>query len=164
VVEILMTAGGREISKLFTLFYDPRRGGPGLALPTSSSRSTAETSVSGRFGEGTTVRVVPAASDERPRESVLVADDEPSMRFILKDALEDQGYAVDLASDGTEALARLEAEPYPVAFLDIKMPGASGIEILERLPAMGRDTSVIIITAMNTMENAIEAMGRGAFE
>ncbi len=95
---------------------------------------------------------------------VLVADDEAPMRFILKDALEEQGYAVDLASDGTEALARLEAEAYPLAFLDIKMPGASGLEILERLTAMGRDTSVIVITAMNTMENAIEAMRRGAFE
>ena len=95
---------------------------------------------------------------------VLVADDEAPMRFILKDALEEQGFAVDLASDGTEALARLEAEPYPLAFLDIKMPGTSGLEILERLPAMGRDTSVIVITAMNTMENAIAAMGRGALE
>ena len=103
---------------------------------------------------------------ERPDETlrVLVADDEHQMRFILKNALEAQGYEIDFAEDGEQALARLAATPYPLAFIDIKMPGATGLEILDRLRARGCDTSVIIITAINTMDNAIEATKRGAFE
>jgi two-component system nitrogen regulation response regulator GlnG len=99
-----------------------------------------------------------------PPVRVLVADDDEGQRFVLRNALEAQGFAVDLAEDGAQALARLEAEPYPLAFIDIKMPGATGLEILGRLESLGRDTSVVIITAMNTMDHAIEAMGRGAFE
>jgi two-component system nitrogen regulation response regulator GlnG len=95
---------------------------------------------------------------------VLVADDEQPMRFVLKKALESHGFEVDLAEDGNEALARLKSEPYPIAFIDIKMPGTSGLDILDRLADLGSDTSVIIITAQSTMENAVEAMRRGAYE
>ena len=95
---------------------------------------------------------------------ILVADDEQPMRFVLKSAFESAGYAVDLAEDGDTALARLQSGAYPVALIDIRMPGATGLEILDRLRELGCDTSVIIITAQATMENAVEAMRRGAFE
>jgi two-component system nitrogen regulation response regulator GlnG len=102
------------------------------------------------------------AREERPR--ILVADDEQPMRFVLKNALEAQGFDVDLAEDGNEALARLQSETYPIAFIDIKMPGTTGLDILDRLAGLGSDTSVIMITAQSTMENAVEAMRRGAYE
>lgn len=95
---------------------------------------------------------------------ILVADDEQPMRFVLKSAFESAGYAVDLAEDGDAALARMQSGAYPVALIDIRMPGATGLEILDRLRELDCDTSVIIITAQATMENAIEAMRRGAYE
>ncbi|MDP3939071.1 MAG: sigma-54 dependent transcriptional regulator, partial [Deltaproteobacteria bacterium] len=95
---------------------------------------------------------------------VLVADDEQPIRFVLKNALEAEGFTVDLAEDGDAALVRLQSGAYPVAFVDIKMPGMTGLDILNRLAELGCDTSVIIITAQATMQNAIEAMSRGAYE
>ena len=95
---------------------------------------------------------------------ILVADDEQPMRFVLKNALEARGFEVDLAEDGDSALERLAALPYPVAFIDIRMPGANGLDILDHLATRKCDTSVIMITAQSTMENAVEAMRRGAFE
>ncbi|MFQ5457799.1 MAG: sigma-54-dependent transcriptional regulator [Myxococcota bacterium] len=95
---------------------------------------------------------------------ILVADDEQPMRFVLKNAFEARGFTVDLAEDGDGALARLQSGAYPVALIDIRMPGASGLEILDRLADLGCDTAVIIITAEATMDNAVEAMRRGAYE
>ena len=95
---------------------------------------------------------------------LLVADDEQPIRFVLKNALEAEGFTVDLAEDGDAALVRLQSGAYPVAFVDIKMPGVTGLEILDRLADLGCDTSIIIITAQATMQNAIEAMSRGAYE
>jgi len=101
---------------------------------------------------------------ESGQARLLVADDEQPMRFVLKNAFEAEGFAVDLAEDGDAALARLQSGAYPVAFVDIKMPGVTGLEILDRLTELGCDTSVIVITAQATMQNAIEAMSRGAYE
>ncbi|MGE4649837.1 MAG: sigma-54 dependent transcriptional regulator [Myxococcota bacterium] len=99
---------------------------------------------------------------QNPR--VLVADDEPSIRFVLREALEEEGFAVTDVGDGDAALAALGCEDFPLAFLDIRMPGCGGLEVLTRLRAMGSGTAVVIITAQNTFENAVQAMKRGAFD
>jgi len=95
---------------------------------------------------------------------VLVADDEPAIRFVLRETLEEQGFEVAEADSGDAALRALAAEPFDVAFLDIRMPGPSGLEVLDQIRATGSDTAVVIITAQSTFENAVEAMKRGALD
>ena len=93
-------------------------------------------------------------------ERVLVADDEQSIRFVLKKAMEKKGYSVDLAEDGIQALEKIKGERYSLIFMDIMMPGESGLDILTKVT----DTPVIIMTAQDTMKNAVEAMKRGAYD
>ncbi len=98
------------------------------------------------------------------RARVLIADDEASIRFVLRETLETSGHEVVEVDSGDAALEALAAEPFAIAFLDIRMPGLSGLELLDRLRTLGSDTSVVIMTAQNTFENAVEAMKRGALE
>ena len=95
---------------------------------------------------------------------ILVADDESSLRFVLREALEASGHEVVEAPDGTEARRRLAEGNLDFAFLDIRMPGATGLELLDELQARPDAPVVVIMTAQNTFENAIEAMKRGAFD
>jgi two-component system nitrogen regulation response regulator GlnG len=98
-------------------------------------------------------------------ERVLIVDDEESMRFVLRKALEKEGYEVDVASAGEAALARAAERPYDLLLLDIRMPGPSGLDVLSEV--RGRPApvpEVIILTAQNTMRNAVEAMKRGAYD
>jgi two-component system, NtrC family, nitrogen regulation response regulator GlnG len=98
------------------------------------------------------------------RARILVADDEPSIRFVLREALEEQGCDVVDTEDGDAAFEQLSGGGFDMAFLDIRMPGASGLELLDRIRAQGIDTATVIITAQNTFENAVEAMKRGALD
>jgi two-component system nitrogen regulation response regulator GlnG len=95
---------------------------------------------------------------------VLVADDEPSIRFVLRETLEDAGCEVVDVDDGERALEQLAADAFQIAFFDIRMPGLTGLELLDHVNATGNDVAVVIITAQNTFENAIEAMKRGALD
>ncbi|MEJ2201010.1 MAG: sigma-54 dependent transcriptional regulator [Desulfuromonadaceae bacterium] len=95
---------------------------------------------------------------------ILVADDEESIRWVLSKALGKQGYSVDLASDGTEALALLRQKTFDLAILDIKMPGHSGLELLNRIRQEQPGMVVVIMTAESTMKNAVEAMKHGAYD
>ena len=96
---------------------------------------------------------------------ILVADDEPSIRFVLQEALEGENHEVVCASDGTEARNLLQSERFDFAFLDIRMPGVTGMELLEELSGRGTEApDVVVMTAENTFDNAIEAMKRGAFD
>jgi len=99
-----------------------------------------------------------------PRPRVLVADDESSIRYVLRETLEDEGCEVVDVEDGDAALEQLATGGFQIAFLDIRMPGQSGLELLDRLAGMGTDCAVVIITAQNTFENAVEAMKRGALD
>ena len=95
---------------------------------------------------------------------ILIADDEESIRFVLREALESAGHEVNEVEGGDAALDALAKGGYDLAFLDIRMPGMSGLDLLERIDALGVDTAAVIITAQNTMENAVEAMKRGALD
>jgi two-component system nitrogen regulation response regulator GlnG len=95
---------------------------------------------------------------------ILVADDEESIRWVLSKALSKKGFSVDLASNGAEALALFRQNAYDLAVLDIKMPGTSGLDLLERFHAERPATLVVIMTAETTMKNAVEAMKRGAYD
>jgi len=96
--------------------------------------------------------------------SVLVADDDPGIRLVLRHRLEADGYAVDEAADSQGALNALLTNQYHVALLDIMMPGVGGLEVLSRAREGNIRTIVIVITAATTMNNAVEAMKRGAYD
>jgi two-component system nitrogen regulation response regulator GlnG len=101
---------------------------------------------------------------EAPRARALVADDEPSIRFVLREALEGAGLEVVDVDSGDAALEALTSEHFDIAFFDVRMPGMSGLDLLEQARLLSRDTAVVIITAQNTLENAVEAMKRGALD
>jgi two-component system nitrogen regulation response regulator GlnG len=95
---------------------------------------------------------------------ILVADDEESMRWVLSKSLTKQGYQVDLAVNGREALLMSRKQTYDLAVLDIKMPGISGLELLTKFREECPQALVIIMTAESSMKNAVEAMKRGAYD
>lgn len=101
-------------------------------------------------------------STEKPK--VLVAEDELSLRTIIKNLLKKNGYEVHSAGDGDLALKKLREEDYALAILDIKMPGQTGLDILSAIKAERPNLAVIIMTAQDTMKNAIEAMKKGAYD
>src|SRR5213594_1995121 len=96
--------------------------------------------------------------------SILVADDEESIRWVLERACSQQGHRVVAVASGNDALQALRAGSFDVALIDIKMPDLSGLEVLSRARAAEVDTLFIIMTAQNTMANAIEATKRGAYD
>jgi two-component system nitrogen regulation response regulator GlnG len=97
-------------------------------------------------------------------KNILVADDEESIRWVLGKALTKQGFKVDLASDGKEALDMFRHNHYDMAVLDIKMPGITGLELLSRFQEEKPGLLTVIMTAESTMKNAIEAMKQGAYD
>jgi len=94
--------------------------------------------------------------------SVMIVDDEKIVRESLYFWFENAGYRVETAASGFQALQRLETAPYDIMFVDIKMPGMDGIELLQKIKQDFADTIVIIITAYGSIESAIKAMQAGA--
>ncbi|MEE8164147.1 MAG: response regulator, partial [Myxococcota bacterium] len=80
----------------------------------------------------------------------LIADDEESIRFVLREALEEDGWEVIDVDNGDAAFEALAAGQFQVAFFDIRMPGLTGLELLDHLRAVGSQTAAVIITAQNT--------------
>ncbi len=97
-------------------------------------------------------------------EKVLIVDDDESVRWVLKKSLEKEGIEAYAAKDASEAFERLRENDVAIVLMDIRMPGMSGFEALDRIQSEKRGVSVIIMTAQATMQNAIEAMRRGAFD
>jgi DNA-binding NtrC family response regulator len=106
----------------------------------------------------------PAADNDK--RTVLVADDELSMRELLSLVLETEGYRVLLAASGREALDsfREERESIDLVIQDLKMPGMDGVDLLRQLKAEAPDVPVIVITAFSTWDSAVEAMRLGAYD
>ncbi len=94
--------------------------------------------------------------------SIMVVDDEEIVRESLFHWFKKFGHVVDTASSGFEALDKLEQHPFQLLFVDIKMPGMDGIELLEKVKTEYPDTIVIIITAYGSIESAVKAMRIGA--
>jgi len=101
-------------------------------------------------------------SDERTVR-VLVVDDERSMREFLEILLKREGYDVVSAPNGTRAVELFAEAPTDIVLTDLKMPGMTGIEVLEQVKKLRPATEVIVFTAYQTVETAIEAMQKGAF-
>ncbi|HVN23047.1 MAG TPA: response regulator [Syntrophorhabdales bacterium] len=79
--------------------------------------------------------------------TILIVDDEEHIRLLFKEELEDEGYSVDLASNGLEALEKLKRSAYSLVVLDIKMPGMDGIQTLGEIKKLNKDLPVILCSA-----------------
>lgn len=99
-------------------------------------------------------------------QNLLIVDDEPDMLTLLKRSLEPElGCRVETASSGETALAMIRAADFDLVLADIKMPGISGLELLEQVKAdQGDEVTVVLMTAYGHVEMAVEAMKRGAYD
>lgn len=95
---------------------------------------------------------------------ILIVDDETPIRRTLRDILEFEGYEVDEAVDGLDCVAKVQKEKYDVVITDIKMPKMDGIEALERLQILSPETPVIMVSGHGTIDTAVEAVKKGAFD
>jgi response regulator RpfG family c-di-GMP phosphodiesterase len=95
---------------------------------------------------------------------VLVVDDEKVIREILSEFLTMEGYVVRSVEDGERALTELRLRPYDMVISDLKMPGLSGLELLETITDEQINVLTVIMTGFGTVETAIEAMKKGAYD
>ncbi|TET44919.1 sigma-54-dependent Fis family transcriptional regulator, partial [Candidatus Aerophobetes bacterium] len=96
--------------------------------------------------------------------NILVIDDEEVMRDSCKQILSRQGHNVKLAEDGYQGLELLKEKSFDLVILDLKMPGIDGMEVLEKIKESSPETAVVVITGYATVESAVEAMKRGAYD
>lgn len=95
---------------------------------------------------------------------ILVVDDESSIRNVLRDILEMEDYEVEEAKDGIEALAKVKINKFDVIISDIKMPKMDGMDVLERIQVLAPDIPVIMISGHGSIETAVDAVKKGAFD
>ena len=95
---------------------------------------------------------------------MLLADDERTIAITLADDLKRVGHVVDVVGDGEAALKAFGAHGYDVVITDMNMPGLSGVEVLEHVKGSGAESEVIIITGYGTIDSAVDAMRKGAFD
>ena len=98
------------------------------------------------------------------KKRVLIVDDEKLKRITLQDALEKAGYEVNSAADGLEGLRLVSNDDWDIAIVDLRLPGLDGISLLKKIKKIRPDTSVIMMTAYGTIENAVEAIKLGAYD
>src|SRR5215813_3026645 len=100
--------------------------------------------------------------EDRPR--ILVVDDEKVIRDMLADFLGMEGYIVRTAEDGTSALGELQKGHFDLVISDLKMPKMGGIALLDEISRSAPDAITVIMTGFGTVETAIDAMKRGAYD
>jgi response regulator RpfG family c-di-GMP phosphodiesterase len=103
-----------------------------------------------------------AYPEDRPR--VLVVDDEKFIRDVIADFLGMEGYIVRTAEDGSSAVSELERARYDMVISDLKMPNMGGLDLLQEVAASHPETLTVIMTGFGTVETAIDAMKRGAYD
>jgi len=96
--------------------------------------------------------------------SILVIDDEAAIRETLKEILEYEKYEVTLAEDGAKGLQLLQKNNFDVILSDVKMPGTDGMELLDRVQALAPDVPMVMISGHGSVEMAIEATKKGAYD
>ncbi|MEO5987730.1 MAG: sigma-54 dependent transcriptional regulator [Candidatus Eisenbacteria bacterium] len=101
---------------------------------------------------------------ERERFTVLIVDDDSAIRRQLRGVLEDEGHTTSEAPTAAEAYAALERQRFDVVLLDIRMPGESGLDALSRIREIAPDTAVIMVSGEGSIDNAVKAGQRGAFD
>jgi len=98
------------------------------------------------------------------KNTILIIEDEPSMRLGMSHALSSAGYAVKTCEDGAEGMSTVEKERFDLVITDLKLPHHDGLEILNRIRAVSPDTGVIIMTAHAEVRTAVQAIKDGAFD
>ena len=93
---------------------------------------------------------------------ILVVDDDENIRNTMKTILEDEGYLVDLAATGSEAVQKTKKSAYNVALLDIRLPDMEGVELLKLIKDTVPRTRKIMVTGYPSMQNAIAALNKNA--
>jgi len=96
------------------------------------------------------------------RARILVVDDDESIRRVLSRILEDEGYSVSTAKNGNEAIKKLSAEFYNLALIDIRLPDIDGTKLLTKMRKTTPRMRKIIITGYPSLQNAVEALNKGA--
>src|SRR3977135_4525858 len=102
--------------------------------------------------------------ETRKMEPILLVKHKTEWRAMLRKALERAGYAVDEAPDGTAAIQKVRARRYLLVITDLKMPGASGLDVLRESKNADATIPVILLTAFGSVEEAVTAMKEGAFD
>jgi len=102
--------------------------------------------------------------DRNHKYSLLIVDDEPLIRQSLYEIFRIEGYQADMAQSGEEALEKIEANKFDIILTDLKLPQMSGIDLLVKSKELSPETEVILITGYGTIESAVDAMKRGAYE
>src|SRR5262247_942763 len=97
-------------------------------------------------------------------EPLLLVEDKNELRAMLRKALERNGHSVDEATDGSAAIQKLRAKRYQMVLTDLKMPGASGLEVLRESKQADSTIPVILLTAFGSVEEAVSAMKEGAYD
>src|SRR4051812_11733880 len=105
-----------------------------------------------------------AERDASPKPIVLVVDDERAIRDSLRMILEYEGYRVEEAGGGAEAVAKVASTAPDAVILDVKMPEIDGLEVLRVLGARGYQMPVLVISGHGDVATAVEATKRGAFD
>ena len=96
--------------------------------------------------------------------AILLIDDEKSIRNVLKDILQHEGYRIEEAADGEQGLQKLAAQTFDLVLCDIKMPKMDGLEVLQQIMQLQPDVPVIMISGHGTIETAVDAVKKGAFD
>ncbi|MBO4428042.1 MAG: sigma-54-dependent Fis family transcriptional regulator [Bacteroidales bacterium] len=95
---------------------------------------------------------------------ILVVDDERYIRNSLKEILGDEGYEVEEAEDGSQAVEMIDKEHYDVVLCDIKMPGKDGIEVLDHVSEQGIDSMMVMLSGHGDIQTAVDCLKKGAFD
>jgi two-component system response regulator PilR (NtrC family) len=109
-------------------------------------------------------RSIEPSSETGSKPRILIADDEPSLRDMLRIVLRRDGFDVLLAANGAEAIATLEKERVDLLLSDIRMPDVGGVEVLRAAKGLNRDIIAIMMTAFASTDSAVEAMRLGAVD
>jgi len=96
--------------------------------------------------------------------AILLIDDEKSIRNVLKDILQHEGYRIEEAADGEQGLQKMAVQPFDLVLCDIKMPKMDGLEVLQQIMQLQPDVPVIMISGHGTIETAVDAVKKGAFD
>jgi DNA-binding NtrC family response regulator len=102
--------------------------------------------------------------ETKEMEPLLLVEDKSELRAMMRKALERAGYAVDEAPDGAAAIQKVRARRYLLVITDLKMPGASGLDVLRETKQADAATPVLLLTAYGSVEEAVSAMKDGAFD